>query len=355
MRRLSLSQFNQINPSELEEKLREILDALRALRESLLAQNNAFTWENLLELIEAVEDERLHSFWLPIHHLSTVAKTDELGEATEACEQMILEYNTEKNQHKAWYQAVKSIFDNTTYFYSLDLFKQQAIRKIIRSCEQNGVHLSDENKAKFMQLQKELSKLSNAFEENVQHANKNSFVHWPAGADVSGIPSSILESAKNNAQAKSVDGYLFGLDESVVHVISTSAQDGKLREAIYRARMTRAQELNYDIMSEMLRRRNAIAQLFGFDNYAEYITRHQMCSLDTVKSLLNELRIAGKGQAEIEYAALSEFARDRLNIANLQAWDMSYVSEKFQEENFDFSEEALRPDGSTHFFLNRMT
>src|SRR3989338_3641233 len=96
-------------------------------------------------------------------------------------------------------------------------------------------------------------------------------------------------------------------------------------------------------MSDMLKKRHAIAKLFGFSNYAEYITRHQMCNLDAVKNLLNELRIAGKALAETEFAALSEFARDKLDIANLQAWDVGYASEKFQEENFNFSEENLSP------------
>lgn len=356
VRRLSLplAQFNQINSTELQEKLREILNGLRLLRESLLTKNHAFTWENLLEPIEAAEDERLHAVWLPIHHLSTVAKTDELNEAAEACEQMIVEYNTEKNQNEKWYRAVKSILVNETYFCSLDLFQQQAVKKIIASCEKSGVHLSESSKALFMQMQKELSKLSNNFEENVRHATKNGFVYWPANGDVSGIPESILAVARNNAKMKDVDGYLFGLDESVVHVVSTNAQDRGLREAVYKARMTRAQELNYDVMSEMLRKRNVIAKLFGFANYAEYSAQNQMCSLDAAKSLLSKLQIAGKAQAEAEFAALSQFARDKLNMVNLQAWDVGYASEKFQEEQFDFSEEDLRPYFSAPCVMNEL-
>src|SRR5690606_31648579 len=101
---------------------------------------------------------------------------------------------------------------------------------------------------------------------------------------------------------------------------------------------------NTPVMAEILKRRHALAQLLGFNNYAERSLATKMArSVDEVLGFLNELASKSRPVAQQEVAELQAFARDNHGVAELEAWDIGYYSEKLRQQRYDISPETLRP------------
>jgi oligopeptidase A len=62
-----------------------------------------------------------------------------------------------------------------------------------------------------------------------------------------------------------------------------------------------------------------------------------------VVRFLEDLATRSRSLAEAEYAELKAFAAAELGLADLQAWDVPYASEKLRESRYALSQEELRP------------
>src|SRR5690606_39689189 len=127
----------------------------------------------------------------------------------------------------------------------------------------------------------------------------------------------------------------------------SDARSPALREAFYRAWSTRASTTgpppakfdNTQVMEDLLRLRHEAAQLLGYPNYAAYALARRMArSVEEVMAFLREIAHAARPAARRELAELTAFAGRPLD-----AWDITYYSERLQEERYSISQEELRP------------
>ena len=88
-----------------------------------------------------------------------------------------------------------------------------------------------------------------------------------------------------------------------------------------------------------------IAQLLGYDNFAEYNLKERMAqNSDAVYKLLNQLLEAYTPAAQKEYAEVQALARsEEGENFNLMPWDWSYYSQKLKDRKFNINDEMLRP------------
>jgi oligopeptidase A len=127
------------------------------------------------------------------------------------------------------------------------------------------------------------------------------------------------------------------------------ADNRALRELMYRAYVTRAAEFgnsdwnNTPLIDEILAFRRRLARLLGYDSYAQVSLQPKMArSPDHVLAFLADLAARAKPFAQRDFGELSEFARTRLGLAELQAWDVAWVSEKLRVERYAFSEQEVK-------------
>jgi oligopeptidase A len=97
------------------------------------------------------------------------------------------------------------------------------------------------------------------------------------------------------------------------------------------------------LMEEIVKLRSEEAQLLGFANYGELSLASKMAnSPQQVVQFMRELAQRARPFAEKDLAELREFARTELGIAELQSWDVAYVSEKLREQRYAFSEQEVK-------------
>ena len=95
-----LPPFSRIEPHHVEPAIRQLIERNQQGIDELLTSNEHYSWDNLLQPIEDMEDE-LAKAWSPVSHLNSVRNNDELREAYNACLPLLSEYSTWMGQHSA--------------------------------------------------------------------------------------------------------------------------------------------------------------------------------------------------------------------------------------------------------------
>ena len=127
------------------------------------------------------------------------------------------------------------------------------------------------------------------------------------------------------------------------------ADNRALRERMYRAYVTRASESgkpdfdNTPLMIQILKLRSEEAKMLGFADYAELSLATKMANTaQQVMDFLRELARRARPFAERDLTELREFAQSQLGLAELQAWDVGYVSEHLRQQRYAFSEQEVK-------------
>jgi oligopeptidase A len=177
-------------------------------------------------------------------------------------------------------------------------------------------------------------------------------MHLPDVSALAGLPEAELRLLAENARGHAKEGYLVDLSYPSFSAIMTHAKDRELRHRVYQAYVTRASDQGPDagqwdntpIMKEMLSLRHRLARLLGFDHYVAYALSTRMAeSADIVMEFLVGLADQALPAAREQKAALSAFAAAQGAELPLEAWDISYWSERYRHAELDLSDEQLKP------------
>ncbi|HGE6700976.1 oligopeptidase A [Serratia marcescens] len=346
----SLPPFSAIRPEDIVPAVQSALADCRAAVERVVAQPGPFTWDNLCQPL-AESDDRLSRIWSPIGHLNSVKNSPELRAAYEQALPLLSEYGTWVGQHEGLYQAYRSLKEGAA-FETLSVPQRKAVDNALRDFELSGIGLSADKQQRYGEIVARLSELGSTYSNNVLDATMGWSKLITDEAELSGLPESALAQAQAMAQAKEQDGWLLTLDMPSYLPVLTYADNRALREEMYRAFATRASDQgpnagkwdNSEVMAETLALRHELAQLLGFDTYADKSLATKMAeSPEQVIGFLSDLAKRARPQAEQELAQLRAFAKQHYSVDELDAWDITYYGEKQKQHLFSISDEQLRP------------
>ncbi len=345
-----LPHFSEIRPEHVKPAIEQLLADGRRQVEELLAANSVYTWHNLVEPMEAMDD-RINRAWSPVSHMNSVVNTDELRDAYNVCLPMLSEYGTELGQHEGLYQAFRQIADGDEYT-RLDTAQRKVIDNALRDFRLSGIELPQAERDRYKKILQELSKICSKYSDNVLDATNAWHKQITDEALLAGLPESARSLAKQTAGQRGLDGWVFTLEFPSYYPVMTYADDRALREEAYTAYVTRASDLgpnagqwnNSGIMDRIIEMRHEAAQLLGFKNYAERSLATKMAeSTDQVMDFLNDLAKRSRPAAQKELAEVRAYAAEKHGQEDLQAWDIGYYSEKLRQDRYAISQEELKP------------
>ena len=346
----SLPQFSKIKPEHVLPAIQETLNNCRKTIESVLEQNSEYTWDNLIQPIDEM-DEKFSRAWSPVSHLNSVKNSPELREAYEACLPLLSEYSTWVGQHKPLYQAYKQLKDSKHY-ENLSKAQKKVIDNALRDFELSGIGLSDDKQKRYGEIVAKLSELSSQYSNNVLDATMGWSKLITNVDDLSGLPESALAAAKEQAKAKNQKGWLLTLDMPSYLPIMTYCDNRDLRFELYQAYNTRASDQgpnagkwdNTDIIKQILSLRDELAKLLGFETYADKSLATKMAETTSqVTAFLTDLASKAKPQGEKELADLKRYAYEFFGASDIKPWDIAYYSEKQKQHLYTINDEELRP------------
>lgn len=345
---LPVPQFDQITLDDLKQKIEQaieqgqnFLNELQEVPQSIQAQLS------VLDKIDTLENNMGES-WGILSHLNAVMNNVETRELYQTLLPALSEYYTALGQHVPLYQTYQHIHD-ASLFDTLPPAQQSAIKLALRDFKLSGVALEGENKKRYAEISARLSQLASDFSNHVLDATQ-AFSKPLTEAQLKGLPQSSVELLKQYGQQRELEQPVATLDIPSYLAIMTYADDRELREELYKEYVTRASEQsahpsfdNTPVMEEILSLRQEMAKLLGFDNYAEYSLASKMApDVETVNQFLVELAEHARTPALKEIAELKDIAKQD-GIEELKPWDSTYYSEKLKQQQFNLSQESLKP------------
>ncbi|MCX8585502.1 MULTISPECIES: oligopeptidase A [unclassified Gilliamella] len=346
----SLPLFSQIKPEHVLPAIKETLNNCRKTIESVLEQNSEYTWDNLVQPIDEM-DEKFGRAWSPVSHLNSVKNSPELREAYEACLPLLSQYSTWVGQHKPLYNAYKQLKDSK-HFENLSKAQKKVINNALRDFELSGIGLADDKQKRYGEIVAKLSELSSQYSNNVLDATMGWSKLITNIEDLSGMPESALAAAKEQAKAKEQDGWLLTLDIPSYLPVMTYCDNRDLRFELYQAYNTRASDQgpnagkwdNTELIKQIISLRAELAQLLGFDTYADKSLATKMAETVTqVTAFLTDLATKAKPQGEKELTELKRYAYEYFGASDIKPWDIAYYSEKQKQHLYTINDEELRP------------
>ncbi len=345
-----LPPFEQIRPEHVEPAVDTVLDESRAALARLVTDHAAPTWASLARPLEALDD-RLARIWSPVSHLNGVRNSEPLRKAYNACLPKLADWSTEVGQNRALCDAWKRLAEGPEGA-RLDAAQRKVVENVLRDFHLAGVDLPDDKKARYKAIQQELSTLTSQFSEHVLDATMGWTRHVTDAAQLAGLPETAQALARQSAEAKGLEGWLFTLEFPSYYAVMTHADDRELRRELYTAYATRASDQgpnagqwdNSAVMETILALRHELAELLGYRDYSELSLATKMApSPQQVLDFLNDLAERSLPMARREYRELADFACESLGLETLEPWDVAYASEKQRRARFDLSQEDLRP------------
>ena len=342
-----LPRFAEIKPEHVAPAVDQLLAENRALVARLLADAAAPTWDNFMQPLEDA-NEHLSRTWGQVGHLNAVVNSPELREVYNANLPKVAQYGAELGQNLELFNKVKAI-RNGAEFAALNAARKKIIENELRDFRLGGAELPQEQKARFLEIQEEMSTLCARFSDNILDATNAYTWLVEDEAELSGIPADERQVASEAAQAAGKTGWIFTLKAPSYGPLMQYADNRALRERMYVAYNTRASELgkpdfdNTPLIVQILKLRGEEARMLGFASYAELSLATKMANTpQQVMDFLRELAQRARPFAEQDLAELREFARTQLGIEQLQAWDVSYASEHLRQQRYAFSEQEVK-------------
>lgn len=342
--------FSQIKPEHVLPAVKQALNNCRNTIETVLKQNSEYTWDNLIQPIDEM-DEKFGRVWSPVSHLNSVKNSPELRKAYEACLPLLSEYSTWVGQHKPLYQAYKQLKQSDNY-NKLCKAQKKVIDNALRDFELSGIGLPDDKQKRYGEIVAKLSELSSQYSNNVLDATMGWTKLITDEKQLSGMPESALAAAKEQAKSKGQEGWLITLDIPSYQPVMTYCDNRELRFELYQAYNTRASDQgpnagkwdNTQIIEQILTLRDELAKLLGFDTYADKSLATKMAqSVHQVTEFLTDLANKAKPQGEKELAELKRYAYEFFGASDIKPWDIAYYSEKQKQYLYTINNEELRP------------
>lgn len=267
-----LPAFAALRPQDVEPAFQQLLSSNSNAIEKLLDELTQPSWQTLVLPLEELED-RLEKAWAPVGHLNGVMNTPEWRRAYEAVLPKLTEYATALGQNRRLFEAYQALAQSTEY-QTLDEARRKVIDNALRDFRLSGVALEGAAKQRYGELKQQLADLSTRFSNNVLDATQGwhkqiTDIEW-----LRGVPETALQTYRQAAQTRSLEGYVITLDAPAYLPALQYADNRELRAEIYTAYSTRASEQgpqagrwdNSQLMQEILAARHELALLLGFNN-----------------------------------------------------------------------------------------
>ena len=248
----------------------------------------------------------------------------------------------------ALFQRVKVVYEMRDEL-GLNDEQMRLLTETFKSFAQNGANLPEEKKARLKEINQELGLLSLQFGNNVVAETNAYQLFITDEAQLAGLPESAKAAAKEEAVAAGrEDAWLFTPKRTSFTPVLQYCENRELRKELLMAYTTRGnhdnENDNKEIIIKTMQLRVEKAQLFGYDNPADYILADCMAhDAKTVDAFLESVWAPSLKAAKREAAELQKMMNKDLPGEKLQPWDWWYYAEKLRLKKYALNEEELKP------------
>lgn len=339
--------FDRITAAHVAPAIDTLLDRSRSAVRAV-ASATPSTYDDVLGALDRATEPLSRAMGL-VSHLESVVTTPELRAAVNDVKPRVSEFYASIPLDAELWRALSG-YAKTPDAAALTGPRKRHLDKTLDEFRRAGADLDPAGKARLLEIDVALTKLTQKYSENVLDATNAWELVVEDEARLAGLPPSAIAGARASAAQKGLEkGWRFTLHAPSVMAALTYLTDASLRETIWRAYNTRASggaHGNADVVLQILALRKEKAAILGKRDFADLVLEDRMAKDGASASrFVSELEARTQPAFEREKEQLLAFRRE-LEGADARAlapWDVGYYTEKLRLARYDFDEEALRP------------
>lgn len=298
------------------------------------------TFKNTLVELE-LSGELLDRVSTAFYNLSGLISNDEYQRIAAKMAPVLSAHSDDIYLNKALFSRVETINGNKAKLNAED---QRLVEFYYTKFVNAGAKLDEAQKAKMREINAELAKLSTAFSQNVLKSFKEDVVLVTDKSELAGLSDAEIASLAAAAKKAGKEGYMITLVNTTQQPILSSLENRKLRERIFKASTTRAQNTNGPIIIKETNLRAQKAALLGYKNWASYVMTTRMAkTTENVYGILDDLAPKAVNKAKAEAAEIQKVIDASGEKFTVQPWDWAFYSEKVRQAKYDLDPALVKP------------
>jgi Zn-dependent oligopeptidase len=338
--------FSKIKNEDFLPAFQKGIELAKAEIDAIIRNPIKPTFENTIEALAFSGDvlDRISSIFF---NLNSAETSDEMQKIAQEVSPLLSEFGNDIRLNPDLFARVKAVYEQREHL-NLNPEQTTLLDKKYKSFSRNGANLPEDKKNQLREIDKELSKLSLQFGENVLAETHAFELHITDENDLAGLPEGTREAAHSLAKSLEKEGWIFTLDHPSYIPFVTYADNRELRKKMaiaFGARSFQNNEFdNQEIVLKIAKLRFERAQVLGYKTHSHFVLEERMAETpEKVISFSNDLLAKAKPAAEKEFAQLTAFAKELDGIEQLEKWDGAYYSEKLKQQLFSLDDEILKP------------
>ncbi len=339
-----------LTPEHIETDIGKALDQARDAVDAVAAQEPPLTYTNTIAALDEGL-ETLNRAWGLVSHLDSVNNSPELRAAHNAMLPKVSEFFASIPLNEALWETLRA-YSVERGDEDLSPTKRRYIEETLTDFREAGADLPPEQKKRAGEIQSQLAELTQKYSENCLDGTNAWEKIVTDEKQLSGLPKSALEAARQSAEQKDTEGWRFTLQAPSYIPVMTYADSDALRKEVWSAYAAIGRSGEYDnrqLVRQILDLRHEFAQLVGQENFANHVTERRMAAsgqaaLDFSDEIFQKVR--AQFDKEAKQLRCYKAAEEGLPIDHpplLEPWEVGYWAEKQRKASYAFDEEALRP------------
>ena len=256
-----------------------------------------------------------------------------MRKAAEQCESDVDKAATELSLDRPTYEALVRLNVSRA-----DAATKHYVEKTIRDFKRAGVDKDEATRAKIKTLREELVKLGQEFNSNIATDVRMIEVE---PSELDGLP----DDFKRAHAARSNGKILLTTNNTDYQPFMMYAKSVRAREEFWKAYRLRGHPKNLAVLGRMLEARKELANLLGFETWADYITGDKMIGTRREASeFIQKIATAADDRLTADYKALlARKQRDTPAATSVDAWDSAYLQELVKNDLYKYDSQTVRP------------
>ncbi len=336
--------FDKIKISDYEPAFETAIAVSRAEVDAIVNNPAEPSFNNTILALEK-QGELLDRISSVFFNLLECHTSPEMQEIAMRIQPKLTELGNDISLNAELFKRIKAVNENPGWFLSKE--DKKLLENTYKSFVRSGANLADAEKELYRQYSSELSQLTLQFGQNSLAANNAFALNITSAEQIEELPSFVKEAMALEAKNRGQKGWTVTLKAPSYVPFVTYSSQRDLKEQLYRARNSCSIGGKFD-NTENIRKitslRLKIANLLGYECYADYVLDNRMAEkTETVNSFLDELLSQTKEYADKDYQTINEYAHSLGFKGDVQPWDWAYYSEKYKNEKYAVSDEAVKP------------
>ena len=339
-------QFDKISDEHYLPAFEAAIAEGKAEIDAIVENQEEPTFENTIEAMEYA-GQTLNTVAGIFYNLMEANTNDQMQAVAEQVSPMLTEYSMYVSLNEKLFERVKAVYEKRNEL-GLDQDQMTLLEDNYKGFVRGGANLSEEDKALYSKWSEELSLATLQFSKNVLAATNAYTLHVTDSADLAGLPEYVKTMGAETAKEKNLEGWAFTLAYPSFSPFMKYSENRELRRQMwtaYNSKSIGGEFDNTEIVRQIVDLRIKIANILGYETYADYALEERMAkNRTTVNDFIKQLLEPSMEFALKDVADVYAFAKKNgFEGSELMPWDFSYWSERYQEAEYSLNEEQLKP------------